>query len=219
MSDSTTPSADAKAPKKSRINRRQLITGAIVLLIICAVGSVWYYTNASKYVFTDKADVEAPLINLGSQSAGTLRDVYVDQGDWIPAHKAVARVGDDMIVTRVPGIAVTVKKDIGAEYQAGSPVVSMIEPKELRVVARIDEDKGLKDIYVGQTAYFTVDAYGSKKFEGTVESISETSRTGDVVFNISDKREEKQFDVKIRFDTDEYTSLNNGMSARVWIVK
>jgi len=45
------------------------------------------------------------------------------------------------------------------------------------------------------------------------------SREGDVVFNISDKREVKQFDVKVRFDISKYPELKNGMSAKMWIKK
>jgi hypothetical protein len=89
----------------------------------------------------------------------------------------------------------------------------------MRVVARIQEDKGLRDIHAFQKVFFTVDAYGSERFEGFVEKVSETSREGDVVFNISDKREAKEFEVKIRYDLNRYPMFENGMSAKVWIVK
>src|SRR6185369_571507 len=97
-------------------------------------------------------------------------------------------------------------------------VVTMIEPKELRVVARVSEDKGLKDIYEGQKVLFTVDAFGARQYEGTVENVSDTSHEGDVVFDMSDKREEKEFEVKVRFDGNAYPELQHGMSAKVWIV-
>ena len=89
----------------------------------------------------------------------------------------------------------------------------------MRVVARIDEDKGLVDIHEGQHVDFTVDAFGSKTFSGVVDEISPTSRQNDIVFTISDKRPTNQFDVKIRFDNNEYFELKNGMSAKVWIYK
>jgi hypothetical protein len=95
----------------------------------------------------------------------------------------------------------------------------MFDPNELRVIGQIDEDKGLSDVKVGQDVEFTVDAYGSKKYTGIVDEISPVSREGDVVFNISDKREVKQFDVKVRFDISKYPELKNGMSAKMWIKK
>jgi multidrug resistance efflux pump len=94
----------------------------------------------------------------------------------------------------------------------------MINPDELRVIGRIEEDKGLKDIFVGQRAFFTVDAFGGEEFSGEVESVSPTPHEGDVVFNISDKREEKEFDIKIRYD-DSHPEFLDGMSAKVWIYK
>jgi hypothetical protein len=95
----------------------------------------------------------------------------------------------------------------------------MIDSTDLRVVGHLDEDKGLKDVQVGQLAIFKLDAFGGKKYLGVVDEISETSRESGVVFNISDKREVKQFDIKVRFDTDAYPELKNGMSAKIWISK
>jgi hypothetical protein len=66
---------------------------------------------------------------------------------------------------------------------------------------------------------FTVDAFDGKEFEGRVESVSETSHAGDVVFNISDQRQTQNFDVKIWYDVNRYPELQNGMSAKVWILK
>jgi hypothetical protein len=41
----------------------------------------------------------------------------------------------------------------------------------------------------------------------------------DIVFSISDKREEKEFEVKATFDADAYPELKNGMSAKMWVYK
>jgi hypothetical protein len=97
--------------------------------------------------------------------------------------------------------------------------VTIIDPNDLRVVGHLDEDKGLADVRVGQQATFTVDAYSSKKYIGTVDEISETSRTTGVMFSISDKRAVKQFDIKVRFNINDYPELKNGMSAKIWISK
>jgi len=50
-----------------------------------------------------------------------------------------------------------------------------------------------------------------------VDEVDPSSNQSDVVFNISDQREEQQFDVKIRFNTQEYPELKNGMSAKLTI--
>ena len=43
------------------------------------------------------------------------------------------------------------------------------------------------------------------------------SQQSGVVFTISDKRETKQFLIKVRFDAAAYPELKNGMSARMWV--
>jgi len=95
----------------------------------------------------------------------------------------------------------------------------MVDPHEYRLIGHIDEDKGLSDIKVGQDVIFTADAFGSKEYSGTVESINPSARQSDIVFSISDKREERQFDIYVKFDVTKYPELKNGMSARMWVYK
>lgn len=215
----TPHTAPAPASPAKRFNRETLLFGLALLTVMAAAAGGWYLLEQSRYVYTDKAEVQAPLIQLAPSAPGQLKHVSISEGDSVEASQAVARVGDEILHTEVAGLVVTVQKDIGAVYTPAKPVVTMIDPHELRVVAQIEEDKGLRDIEEGQDAIFTVDAYGSRQFHGTVESVSATKRQGDVVFNISDKRESKQFDVKIAYDHTAYPELRNGMSARVWIVK
>lgn len=210
--------AHTHAPAKPS-RRRSVIMGLLIACIAAAVIGGLYVIHESKYVYTDKAEIEAPLIPIGPQTPGILKRVYVQEGDHVRASQTLAWVGDETVSAQVDGLVVDVKGDLGSPYQPGQAVVTMIQPEQLRVVARIDEDKGLKDIYAGQQAEFTLDAFGSKVFYGTVESVSPTKNAGDVVFNISDKREVKQYDVKIDYDAATGAQFQNGMSARVWIVK
>ena len=118
------------------------------------------------------------------------------------------------------GIIINVNNTPGQVFTvstAGSSIVSMIDPSQLRVVGKIDEDKGLSQIKVGDPASFTVDAFGSEQFTGIVDSISQTADQSSVVFSISDKREIKQFDVKVRYDISAYPEFKNGMSAKLRI--
>jgi len=219
---SPTPSgkhAIAQAFRDPARRKTILTRGGAALGLLCLIGGLLYWNEERKYVYTDKAEISAPIIRLAPQVGGELKRVTVEVGESVDAFQAVARVGDEIIATQVPGIITNVQRDIGATYRSGQEVVAMIEPGELRVAARIEEDKGLKDVRVGQKAIFTVDAFGSEQFEGTVESISPTKHEGDVVFNISDKREMQEFEVKIRYDREQYHRFQNGMSARVWIEK
>ena len=165
----------------------------------------------------DQATITAPEIDLSPSQPGILQDVYVNEGDQVPANFTVAQVGNQLIQTQVAGIIISVPDQVGAQVNAGTPVVTMIDPTQLRVVGQVQENEGLNRITVGEPVTFTVDAFGSQKFSGVVDEVSPTSQQSQVVFNISDQREEQDFDVKARFDTTEYPQLKNGMSARMWI--
>jgi hypothetical protein len=112
-----------------------------------------------------------------------------------------------------------VRNNIGELVSPATPVVTLIDPRELRVVGQVDEDKGLADVHVGEHAIFTVDAFGGKEYQGIVDEVSPSSRASGIAFNISDKRETRQFDIKVRFDITSYGELKNGMSAKLWIYK
>ncbi len=220
ISAPSTPVETAPArPNRNALSRGRIAAILGMLTVIGIVAGMAYWFAQQKYIYTDKASVTAPLIKLAPHAPGELKKVYVEQGDTIAANRAVARVGDEMLMSVVRGTVIDVKKDLGAIYTPGSAVVTMVDPRELRVMAQIEEDKGLKDIHEGQRVLFTIDAFGSRQYEGIVEAVSQTNRLGDVVFNISDKREEQEFDVKISYDRNEYPELQNGMSARVWIIR
>jgi multidrug resistance efflux pump len=205
---------------KKKLNRRALIEILILgAVVIGAAAGAYYWLVISREIYTDKAEISAPLIALSPDTPGILKQLLVSEGDKVDKNAPVARIGDGYLMTRADGVIVSVANTIGALVSPTTPVVSMINPEDLRVVASIDEDKGFSDVRIGERAEFTVDAFGSRKFEGVVDEISNTSRQSSVVFSISDKREIKQFDVKIKYDTAKYPELLNGMSARVWIYK
>lgn len=198
--------------------QKKLIRGIFLLLgLIVIAGLFLYYQFSSTRVAIDKAQIAAPSINLSATAPGILENIFVEEGQKVDAYSPVAQIGDAIVKTKVSGIIISVEKNNGQMFAAGQTVVTMIDPNEFGVVGTIDENKGLDKLKVGQVAYFTVDAFGSKKYEGIVEEISPTSHASGVVFNISDKRETKTFDVKIKFDSEKYPELKNGMSAKITI--
>jgi multidrug resistance efflux pump len=167
----------------------------------------------------EDAKIYAPATSLYSKSAGTLQEVFVNAGDSVKINAPIARIGNELIKAKSDGLILTINTNIGGTFGATTAVATMINPDELRVVGKTQEDKGLKYLKVGQEAYFTVDAFGSQKYYGILDEVSETSNEGDIVFSISDQREEKSFDVKVRFNVEQYSELKNGMSAKLWIYK
>jgi len=209
------------AEEKKEIKRLKFSMRAIVglALILAAIGGaiIAYLAVSSKSVYIEKSTVQAPEIDLAATTAGTLESMFVKAGDPVTANEVVARVGDELIKSKVAGIVTKADASVGQAYNPGQTVVAMIDPSALRIVGQLDENKGLDRIHVGQYATFTVDAFGSKQYSGIVDSVSPEAESGSVVFTISDQRQEQVFDVKVRFDQSAYPELKNGMSARLWI--
>lgn len=200
-------------------NRPSVRIGIIIGVIALIAGiAIWIRIENSR-VYIEKSIITAPAIELSPQTSGTLEQVYVHEGDVVNENTIVARVGNELVKTKTSGQIVYTLNTVGSLINRGTVVARLIHPQDLRVDGQVQENKGLSDIRVGQTAMFTVDAFGSKKFTGVVDEVANTSRSGDVVFSISDKRAQQDFDVKVRFDASSYPELKNGMSAKVWVQK
>jgi multidrug resistance efflux pump len=201
-------------------NLKKIIAlASIAVIIILAIGGLITWKIISARVYVEDANVSAPIISLYPSANGTLQEVYVNVGDLINAYSPVARVGNELIKSKSAGKILSINTNIGASYTPVQTIATMINPGDLRIVGQVQEDKGLSEIKIGQSAIFTVDAFGSKQFQGIVDEISPTSNSGDIVFNISDTRQENKFNVKVRFNTAQYPELKNGMSAKLWIYK
>ncbi len=212
-----TESAPAPAPKFFARPGVQSVFG-IVLIALLATGFVFWKSRSSRIVIDDSL-IKAPAINLGPTTTGTLTEMYVEVGDQVLPNAPLARVGNATITAQVAGVVTAVDRELGKTFNPGQTVVTMINPLDLRVVGKIDEDKGFADIYIGQPATFTVDAFGSKQFTGVVDKISPTSDTSGASFSLSDARPTQQFDVSLRYRTDLHPEFKNGMSARITVYK
>lgn len=208
-----------KLAVKNSSGRNRLMLLALLAFLVAGAVALVYLSLSKSRVYVEKSSLVAPATDLSSRIGGTLQKLFVKAGDNVEANEPVAQIGNDIVKTKNKGIVISVKNDIGKNFAPGEAVVSMINPEDLRVVARVEENKGLSDIQVGQKAVFTVDASGSKEYSGVVDEISPTARSSDIVFNISSAREQQEFNVKIRFSASDYPELKNGMSAKAWIYK
>lgn len=193
----------------------QSLTGIIIVVLALAGLLVW--KSLSSHVSIDTSQISAPTIAIGPQTEGVLSAVYVQPGDTVTAGEQVALVGSQVLSAQINGIVIATENTPGQVIMPGTAVVSMIDPGQLRVVGTIQEDKGLADIKVGQPVTFTVDAFGNQTFTGVVDQISPTSNESSIVFNISDKRQQQNFDVKVRYDIVAHPEFKNGMSAKITV--
>jgi multidrug resistance efflux pump len=216
-----TPVDGKKQGLKHHIKKNKHLAAWILLTVavIAVCGAIIYFSTMNDKINIDKSMISADAINLAPTMGGALNEVFVNVGDSIPADTIVARVGNELVKTKVAGEIIDIKSDIGTLYGAGTPIATIVATGDLKVVGGLAEDKGLADVHIGQIAMFTVDAFGSKKYYGVVDEISPTSKESGVAFNISDKRETKEFNISVRFDNTAYSELKNGMSAKIWIYK
>jgi len=215
MATNATEHATATFPPKLR--RRLIRYGSAALVILAAAGVYAYLLSSNREVAITTSTISAPLIDLSPSTGGRLNAVYVNPGDRVAAYTPIALVGTEVVKTKVAGLIVQINNTIGAQITPGQSVAEMIDPLQLRVVGKIDENKGLAQIRVGDPVRFTVDAFSGKTFDGVVDEVAPTSNQSGIVFNISGQRETQQFDVKARFDTNAYPELKNGMSARMYV--
>jgi multidrug resistance efflux pump len=202
------------------IRQHPLIADAVfVLVLLAVVGGLLYWHDMSGKVYIEKAQISAPEIALSPSAPGVIDKFYVQEGDEVSQGQKLAMVGNEIITAKTSGIITWIQNTPGQTVSPQQPVVKMIDPREFRVVGRIEEDKGLADIKVGQKVAFTVDAFPGKQYEGSVDSIGASARESDIVFSISDKRQEREFDVSAVFDVRAYSELKNGMSAKMWVYK
>jgi len=209
---------------RSRIKQRiaqnpKAIVALAVVIALAAVGGIVYWAVLQGSVYIEKAEISAPIISLAPPSPGVIDKFYVKEGDKVRKNQVLAKIGDGEIKAWTSGIIVGLKDTPGQLAGTQDAVVKMIASKDMRLIGRLEEDKGLADIRPGQRVIFTVDAFGSREYEGVVDSIAPSARESDIVFSISDKRQEREFNVKARFDVDSYPELKNGMSAKMWVYK
>ena len=202
-------------PKKSIFAKPwvQSLTG--ILSIIAIMTSVLFYKSISSYISIENSTVSAPIISISTETGGTLDEVYVKIGDNVTTGQPLARVGAEILNSKIDGIIIYTSNTPGQIFNSSQPIIKMIDPKELRIVGTIKENSGFSKIKIGDPVSFTVDAFESKRYIGIVEEIGSTSKDSSVVFSISDKRETKEFAIKVKYDTSLYKDFKNGMSAKI----
>lgn len=212
---------EKKEPKKmfKRKIDKKIAIGGLIFIVAIAIGGYAYLKSISSQIYIEKGEISAPQIDLSSQNGGILETLWVKEGDVVAKNQPVAQVGDEIVRSREDGIVVKVQDEIGKNFNSNEAIASIIKPANLRVLGTIGEDKGLKDIQVGQQVVFTADAFGPKEYQGFVEEISPSSKDKALAFSISDKRATSEFVIKVRFNTDAYSELKNGMSAKIWVYK
>lgn len=203
--------------KESIFQKPWIQSVTAIVVIFGALGGFLFWQSKAGRVLIENSHLEAPLVNLSPVTPGTLQSLYVHEGDTIAPNTQVALVGTGIISSKTGGIVASAKDVVGQYFAPGQTVVSIVDTANMEVVGSVEETKGLSDLAPGQRATFTVDTFGGTKYQGVVDTISPSSEDTGVAFSISDKRPIKKFTVKVRFNSENYPELRNGMSARITV--
>ncbi|HEX7588961.1 MAG TPA: efflux RND transporter periplasmic adaptor subunit [Anaerolineae bacterium] len=216
-------------------NRRSILIGVsiVVLVLIVALGYVFWYQPTFNYYSTDQAAVSGSLVSVAAPASGQIGDLYFDvgtsaqKGDVLATIKvinpaaSVASAGPSVprvlahITSPVSGTVAARNVSVGNTVGAGQPIATLVNLNQLWVIANVDEAR-LAEIKAGQAADVRISDAG-ETFHGKVTDIG--SATNDLlttVLSLTSSDSTKRVPVKIVFDYTGYR-LTPGMSANVKI--
>ena len=196
--DESSPTAAAAAAPATRrrprlLTRRVLLPVLAVILIGAAVIGFNAYREGQLYVSTDNAQLTAQPVQVGAMNAGRVEAILpsigsrVQKGDVVanvslPSQMGVGQngqpkmgflgVGDTRVDVQAPvdGIVISEPVAVGANVAAGQPIVSLVDPSQLYVLANIEETN-ISRVKLGQPVTVHVDALNAD-VPGRVEVIT-----------------------------------------------
>ncbi len=218
----------------SKGNKMKAIMGAVLVLMLAALGGItYYYWHENRYyVKTEDAYVDAALIKVGPEVTGRVLELYANEGEKVAAGQAVARLDDavlpqgtnpDLTIVRTPVAGTVVKKmaNPGEMTAPGQALFMVADLDNVYLTVNVEEKK-LNRVHPGQRVDFTLDGLPGKTFWGTVDSVGRATTS---TFSLLPTRSTsgtfvkvvQRVPVKVVFPVPADTELTVGMSASVRI--
>lgn len=170
-------------------SRRIIAAGVLVLALSLAsflLSRYWYQPTYS-FVFTDNARIEGTRVKVVAENHGQVVRLLYDTGDEVERLQPVATVRVNVagsglpsdnrglkyiyqnLLAPVSGVVVSRDVDVGETVSAGQPLVTLVDPGDLWVIANVDENV-VGRVRPGQQVDIHVDAT-DETLLGTVEFI------------------------------------------------
>lgn len=196
-------------------NKRFLKSAGAVCALIVLLGIFVFYLKTNGRIRIDNSTIEAPVITISPSNSGKVTEIDVKEGQTVQAGDTLAVVGSETLRADMEGLIISASDLTGSTVNPATELIKMIRPVNMRVTGNIDENKGLNDIRVGQTVSFTVDALPDNTYWGYVDEISPSAVASAFSFSTSSERPTQQFTIYAKFDSISYTTIKNGMSAKM----
>ena len=188
-----------------------------ILILILLIGLYIFYKETHGKIYIDNSTLQAPVIVISPSSAGKVQEMDVKEGQTVQKGDTLAIVGSETLRAATDGLIITASDLTGSAVNPQTQLIQMIRPVNLRVTGTVDENKGLKDIRIGQVVSFTIDALPDNTYWGYVDEISPSAIAPAFSFSTSTERPTQQFTVYAKFDSSAYPELKNGMSAKMTV--
>ncbi|MBX0326661.1 HlyD family efflux transporter periplasmic adaptor subunit [Oscillochloris sp. ZM17-4] len=176
-----TSAAATPAKRARRLGGRQLALGAVLLIALVIAGTVGfrYWRDATLYISTDDALVDATMQSVTSPGAGTLVIWKAQPGSHVIAGEVIgvvrttpglASVSSYNVIAPIDGTLLRVDAHEGQNVSPALPLAYVADLDHLRITAYVDET-AIDAVHAGQLVDITVDATGGTPYQGTVSEV------------------------------------------------
>ena len=190
------------------LDPRRILPVFLVIILALAAGAYYVQQNsAGSRSLTYSGTVEATLIHLSSSVGGTIKNVYVQEGNPVKAGDVLmdlyagakstqASSTNEKIVSPIDGVVLEVLFQPGETATPGANLVVVSNLDALTLTVYVPEDRyGV--ILLGQVYPVTVDSFPGKPFNGSVAFISDQAEFTPRNVQTTDSRKATVFAIKL----------------------
>ena len=156
--------ADTTVTVSGKGEKRKIVF-LIVFIIAAIVVAVLWWLDYRKYIRTDDANLDSFRVSVSAPVAGQVVRLYVMEGDTVKRGDTLLMLDHSACTVMAPVDGVIGKRWIlpGDRIEAGQTALTLNRGTDIWVAVYLEETK-FKEIYLGQKAQFTLDAYDKLTF-------------------------------------------------------
>ncbi|HRY62186.1 MAG TPA: hypothetical protein P5056_00175, partial [Candidatus Paceibacterota bacterium] len=92
------------------LKKNQNILNLLILVTVAGVlGGGIYWQISSGRVYIEKSQILGDEVSLSPQTNGVLMENFVKEGDYVGENAPVARVGNELVTSKVAGVVISVR--------------------------------------------------------------------------------------------------------------
>src|SRR5947207_184112 len=205
----TTPEAEPKTAKKQRARRkRQIIIGVASFFVLWLIVSIMLSKREKPIPVTTEKAVRKTILQIVSATGKVQPETEVKISPEVAGEIIELPVADGMAIKK-GDLLVKIKPDsYKALLEQQEAAISAAKATNLRQKATLlKNENDVPNVKIGDKANVKIDAYGDRKFQGTVAQIGNTGKTT----GSGTQEEVTNFEVKINLER-ENVLLRPGLS-------